>query len=68
MTDSSALMALGDGYNDLEMLKLAGTAVAMGNGVAAVKEVADYITERTNADGGWAEALRRFVLHRRHRL
>ena len=55
-----AMMCLGDGLNDLEMLALAGTSVAMGNAVDKVKEVAEYTTGRTNDEGGWAEALAHF--------
>ena len=35
--------AFGDGLNDLEMLKAVGTGVAMGNGVAEAKEIADLL-------------------------
>ena len=43
--------AFGDNYNDIEMLKLAGTAVAMGNAVDEVKQLADYVTSSTDQDG-----------------
>ena len=33
------------------MLKLAGTAVAMGNAVDEVKQLADYVTSSTDQDG-----------------
>lgn len=55
------IMACGDGMNDLEMLKTVGFAVAMENGVDAVKEVADYITVTNNEDGV-AKAIEKFVL------
>ena len=55
------IMACGDGMNDLEMLKAVGFSVAMENGVDAVKEVADYITE-TNDEDGVAKAIEKFVL------
>lgn len=55
------IMACGDGMNDLEMLKEVGFAVAMENGVDAVKEVADYITQ-TNDEDGVAKAIEKFVL------
>ena len=45
------LMAFGDGQNDLEMLKMAGTSVCMGNGDPLCKEVADFVTLRNDEDG-----------------
>ncbi|EKN63783.1 cof family hydrolase [Neobacillus bataviensis LMG 21833] len=43
--------AFGDGLNDLEMLKLVGTGVAMGNAVPEAKAAADIITTSSSADG-----------------
>lgn len=57
-----AMLAIGDGENDLEMLQMAGIGVAMGNGKPVVKAVADYITSDHNHDGV-AEAIERFVLN-----
>ncbi|MGL4282527.1 MAG: HAD-IIB family hydrolase [Eubacterium aggregans] len=57
------VMAIGDSNNDIEMLKYAGLAVAMGNGGELVKQVSDYVTT-TNDDGGVALALDRFILKR----
>ena len=45
------LMAFGDGQNDLEMLKMAGTSVCMGNGDPLCKEIADFVTLRNDEDG-----------------
>ena len=44
-------MAFGDSQNDFEMIRDAGTGVAMGNGQTVVKEVADYITLKNVEDG-----------------
>ena len=44
-------MAIGDGDNDIDMLKYCGVAIAMGNATDSLKEVADYITEDIDADG-----------------
>ena len=41
----------GDGFNDISMIKYAGTGVAMGNAQAVVKEAADYITASNDEDG-----------------
>ena len=54
-------MAFGDGENDMPMLRLAGTAVAMGNAGAPVKELADYVTAGVD-EGGVSQALRHFGL------
>ena len=53
------VVCFGDMPNDVEMLEWAGLGVAMGNGVAAVKAVADEITG-TNNDGGLADILERW--------
>lgn len=42
--DIKDTIAFGDDRNDLEMIASAGIGVAMGNGIQAVKDVADYIT------------------------
>jgi hydroxymethylpyrimidine pyrophosphatase-like HAD family hydrolase len=58
---SSALMAVGDGGNDLEMIRVAGWGVAMGNATGAVSAAAD-VCVASNDEDGVAEALERFVL------
>lgn len=45
------VMAFGDSYNDIGMLRLAGTGVAMGNAEEAVKAAADYLTKSNEEDG-----------------
>ena len=52
------VIAIGDGYNDLSMIKFAGMGVAMGNAQEPVKKAADYIT-LTNDEDGVAEAIER---------
>ena len=59
--DRADVMALGDQENDLTMLQFAGTSVAMGNAIAAVKETARFQTA-SNAEDGVALAIERFVL------
>lgn len=44
-------MAFGDGLNDLEMLQVVGTGVAMGDGWPQLKAVADYVTGTIEEDG-----------------
>lgn len=45
------VVCFGDNYNDLEMMEVAGYAVAMGNAVAQVKQKADFITSACDQDG-----------------
>ena len=54
------VIAIGDGYNDLSMIKFAGMGIAMGNAQEPVKKVADYIT-LTNDEDGVAEAIERLL-------
>lgn len=42
------VMAFGDQENDVELLRVADIAVAMGNAVPAVKRVADHVVEDNN--------------------
>ncbi len=58
---SSQVMAVGDSFNDLDMIKWAGLGVAMGNAIEEVKEVADFVT-CSNDEEGVTEALQRFIL------
>jgi Cof subfamily protein (haloacid dehalogenase superfamily) len=53
------IMALGDGGNDISMLKYAGIGVAMDNANEEVKQAADYITTSVD-DDGVGNALRYF--------
>lgn len=55
------VMAVGDSFNDLDMIEYAGWGVAMGNAPDAVKQRAQAVVG-TNADDGVAEAFEKFVL------
>jgi Cof subfamily protein (haloacid dehalogenase superfamily) len=59
--DRNEMIAVGDGYNDLSMIKYAGIGVAMGNSKEDIKNAADYVT-LTNDEDGVAEVIRKFVL------
>jgi 3-deoxy-D-manno-octulosonate 8-phosphate phosphatase KdsC-like HAD superfamily phosphatase len=54
-------MALGDSYNDQEMLRVAGLGVAMGQAPAQIKAAANAVTA-SNRDEGVALAIERYVL------
>ena len=56
------MIACGDGYNDLTMIKFAGLGVAMENAVLPVRTAADYIT-MSNNDDGIAHVVEKFMLH-----
>jgi 5-amino-6-(5-phospho-D-ribitylamino)uracil phosphatase len=59
--DPAETIAVGDGINDLELIRSAGLGIAMGNAIAEVKREATAIVA-DNAHDGVAEALERFVL------
>lgn len=44
----SSTVAVGDNLNDLSMIKAAGTGVAVGNAVQALKDAADYVSVTNN--------------------
>lgn len=45
------VIAIGDSWNDYEMIDIAGLGVAMGNAIDALKEAADFVTLTNNEDG-----------------
>jgi Cof subfamily protein (haloacid dehalogenase superfamily) len=55
--DLSQVAAIGDGYNDIEMIRAAGLGIAMGNAPEAVKSAAGWVTG-TNNEAGVAQAVR----------
>ena len=57
--DKSEIMALGDDFNDIEMLSKAGFSIAMGNASDVVKSAARYVTD-ANENDGVARAIERF--------
>ncbi|MBD8071167.1 Cof-type HAD-IIB family hydrolase [Bacillus sp. PS06] len=55
------VIAIGDSYNDQEMIEFAGLGVAMGNAPDDIKQIANYITD-TNMNDGVAKVVEKFVL------
>lgn len=49
--DWDSVVAFGDGYNDIGMLKCAGMGVAVGNAHAEVKAVADMVADNYDDEG-----------------
>ncbi|WP_084787800.1 Cof-type HAD-IIB family hydrolase [Anaerobacillus alkalidiazotrophicus] len=54
------VMAIGDNFNDVSMLKAAGISVAMGNAEPEIKDICSYIT-KTNDENGVAFAINKFL-------
>lgn len=55
------MVACGDGFNDLSMIRFAGLGVAMANAQPLVREAADYIT-LSNEEDGVADVVERFII------
>lgn len=55
------VMAVGDSFNDIEMLTTAGIGIAMDNSPKAVKDAAKFVTADNN-DDGLAKAIEKYVL------
>jgi len=58
--DQADTLAIGDGRNDVEMLRWAGRGVAMGQAVEEVREAADAVTASVYDDGVVVELDRYF--------
>ena len=59
--DIAETVAFGDGINDIDMLRAAGTGVAMANADAAVKAAADTETA-ANTEDGVAQYIEKYIL------
>jgi Cof subfamily protein (haloacid dehalogenase superfamily) len=57
------VMAIGDNFNDVEMLEFAGTPVIMGNACSELLR-AGYNVTRSNDECGVAAAIEEFALHK----
>lgn len=57
----SEVIAIGDSWNDHEMIEVAGLGVAMENAVDSLKELADYVT-KSNNEGGVKHVIEKFIL------
>lgn len=49
--DVTDTIGIGDGENDIEMLRACGVGTAMGNANPVLKEIADYVTTDVDKDG-----------------
>lgn len=55
------VIAVGDSYNDIDMIEYAGLGAAVENAREDVKKVADYITQ-SNVNDGIAALIEKFIL------
>ena len=62
--DREEIMAIGDNYNDLEMLLFAGVGVVMANAPMSLREIAGLYPTASNHEDGVALAIKQFILNR----
>src|SRR5215216_3142008 len=62
--DREDIMAIGDNFNDLEMLLFAGTGVVMANAPLSLREIAGLHPTASNHEDGVALAIEQFILNR----
>lgn len=58
------VMAIGDNFNDVEMLEFAGTAVVMGNADPSLLERDDLLATLSNDENGVAAAIDRYIFEK----
>jgi Cof subfamily protein (haloacid dehalogenase superfamily) len=58
--EQSEILAIGDNYNDIDMIEYAGLGIAMGNAPEEVKKYADSVTY-SNDENGVARALEKYI-------
>jgi Cof subfamily protein (haloacid dehalogenase superfamily) len=59
--ETANVMAIGDNFNDLEMLEYAGIGIAMGNAPEGVQAIAQWVAPSIDSDGV-AVAIEKFLL------
>lgn len=55
------ILAIGDNINDISMFNVASIGVAVYNSYDEVKVTADFVTENSAGNGGFAEAIYKFI-------
>lgn len=55
------VLSIGDNDNDIDMIKLTGFGTAVANASQNLKEHAKHITDRSNHESGFAEAVHYFI-------
>lgn len=59
---ASQVMAIGDNFNDVEMLEYVGLGIAMGNAPTAVQKIAKWVAPTVEQDGV-AIAIKKFLVN-----
>lgn len=54
------VLVFGDWYNDRDLFQFGGTNIALANAVDELKEISDFITDKTNDEDGVAHFLKMF--------
>lgn len=60
--DIKDTIAIGDNFNDLSMIKVAGLGIGVQNAVEGMKKDCDYITEATCNESAISEVIHKFIL------
>ena len=62
--DKENVVAIGDGENDIDMIKYVGCGIAMVNSPEIVKDNADIITKHSNNEDGVYYAIKNLLSER----
>ena len=60
--DLNETIAIGDNYNDVEMIKTAALGICVACGDNEIKELAQYVTKSDYYQGAVKEVIEKFVL------
>jgi Cof subfamily protein (haloacid dehalogenase superfamily) len=60
---SDEIVAIGDQFNDIDLIEYAGLGIAVANAEDELKEKADIITNSNNNEDAVSEAIERFLLN-----
>lgn len=63
--DIKNTIAIGDNFNDLSMIKVAGLGVGVNNVVEGMKDDCDYICSATHNESAIAEVIEKFILNKK---
>ena len=55
-------MGFGDSMNDESMIRKCAFGIAMKNGLQEIKDIADFVTEKTNDESGVGDFINKYVL------
>lgn len=55
------ILSIGDNINDIDMFRASGIGAAVNNAYEEVKQVANYVTDNSAENAGFAEAIYKFV-------